>query len=617
MDSRLTRHKLLDTEANISNMANKRKTVEISDAAYRKAQAGALSLGLDRPSAYREDSENRRLVLAYGQRSQKLHGSIHKYTMDMRGAPGLPMYRARYCDAFTDLHESGAYRENLGAIIVPDFHGREELAKEFGFINVDDLLSEQALTAVNNCKAETVLSGSYDWSGYHDTFADAVSAKLEQIKVERPLVILCPTEALAMRLKAHPMGTVLLSEVKMVNHLKNSSLGLVAQGYGRICWELAMRTTCFSRLYPCSSQVDVERIVLALCNLSGVAIPAPWKHSTEHDNAAYDPTCPEWVLRGDEAEVDWDDLMAMHDFGMVPKECVDYFTRKCGPNELNKGFGLTVWDWSVAMGSDDTGEANWEAWQRGSLAIDPVELEEGSVMSIAGQGREYPHQFGCIQGYDPVEAGVAPGARLAFPAWFLAMAGASDTIFHYEISPEFRRTLEAMADAAWLVEWPRGGAPLRKRWKDKYRGGKPGWDTQFPEEWNCRPNRQSDPALSIMPATPPGLDGGRRWETDISTGFTFNYYPGPGRVRLVDDPGAGGDTERRVKARARRRPAEAIAEPPSDEAAKHARPRRVVTYSYGVADFPHRPAQSQAVAGPGAAGAEADALPGQSDGERR
>lgn len=543
-------------------MSGKRTNQPTGGDRYTKAKAGALDLGLKRPTVECSEEENRRRVAEYTRKNHAVTQAMHKYTMDLRLSPSLGMYKARYEQEYRDLARDGGWRTNLGAIIIPDLHGRSSLAKEFGFINAEDLLSEDEVRGLNAIRTNTILKGSFDWGEHCRAWGAKLNAKLDLIKLERPAVLLCASEEIAMAVRAQPMGTVLLSETAVVQHFRRAEENLVTQGYGRISWTLGHAATVFGRAYHCGSLVDIERVAIALCNVSGVPIGAPWKHSTQHDNDTYDLSCPDWVLRGELEDGDWDELLALHDLGMVPKECVDYFARKYGPCEHSAGFGTTLWDWAVAMGSDTTGVVRWVDWQEGRFTVPEPSVESGVRVAAVGQGQAMPTGLGL---HTVITAGpgsnVEGGQAMTVPTWLLTMVATSDTLFHSNISFANKellctalRHITLIPDDQVEPESGRGGGwgtpPVLAALGDAQAGGsrqapseaRP--PTQSPRgirnpggrpvDWFRRPRPVTDPATPYIRPTPVGMDGGRVWERDVDTAVRFNWVPdGPPWVTQV------------------------------------------------------------------------------------
>lgn len=573
-------------------MSNKRANQVAGTDRYAKARAGAIDLGVRRPTVECGEEENKRRVNEYVRKNHALTQAMHKYTMDMRRSAGLGMYRARLEEEYSKLVEDGDWRTNLGAIVIPDLHGRSSLAKEFGFINAEDLLSEDEVRDLNAIRTNTILKGSFDWGEHCKAWGTKLNPKLDLIKLERPAVLLCASEEIAMAVRAQPMGTVLLGEAAVVQHLRRTDESLVTQGYGRISWTLGHSATVFGRVYHCSALVDIERVALALCNLSGVPVGAPWKHSTQHDNDTYDISCPDWVLRGEMEDGDWSELLALHDLGMVPKECVDYFARKYGPCEHSAGFGTTLWDWAVAMGSDTTGVARWADWQEGRFAVSDPSAVDGVTVSAIGQGQMMPTGLGLHTTFE-VEPGSGQGVgrKMVVPTWLLTMVASSDTIFHANVSfadkelmcntlrhitliPDNQVEPEGGPGGGWGTPpaLPDDGgtrrlgdglaSPVVTRATQRPLGIRnPGGR---PADWIRRPRSVTDPAMPYIRPTPAGMDGGRAWERDVRTTVKFSWTPAGPPLAAKDDVLKRSDSCYGIRARQRlvRAPAIGGALPP-------------------------------------------------------
>jgi len=239
-------------------------------------------------------------------------------------------------------------RRNLLAIIMPAGHGKTTLAKKYGFIDVDMLVT---LEEHNNLveEREALLSGMDSWSRHNTRWFERINRTLDLLDFSRPTVILVHTEELALEIGAVPIGALRLAPAVFAHNIANRD----TQGrfFSKRSYECWTTTPSCPNVLRNLNNATLESSLIEILNVCSVPVACPNKFGWYSWNNHYDRSVPKWVLTGEVdnfTRVDINFLRNLHETGRVPKECVDYFVRH-GYVPTQFDYGVTMFEWSEEL----------------------------------------------------------------------------------------------------------------------------------------------------------------------------------------------------------------------------------------------------------------------------
>ncbi|CAH03664.1 RNA-dependent RNA polymerase [Alphachrysovirus cerasi] len=235
---------------------------------------------------------------------------------------------------------------NLFAIVMPGGTGKTRWAREYGLVDVDELVSpdeHENLYAVR----KAVLMQKGDWVVHNSEWANRVRFTLMKLDYNRPVVLLCHTEEFAYEVGALPILAITMDEGVWRKNIENR--GYLGKMFSELSYE-SVRTHTKVQMFKANSNEQVERAILRVMSLVGIPSAAPLKYDADNPTPGYSAGLPDWVMKGEKDKCHLELLMDMYDQDCVPKECMDYFCR----NETipaSYGFGITMNDWARVFGT--------------------------------------------------------------------------------------------------------------------------------------------------------------------------------------------------------------------------------------------------------------------------
>ncbi|AFE83590.1 putative RNA-dependent RNA polymerase [Raphanus sativus chrysovirus 1] len=238
---------------------------------------------------------------------------------------------------------------NLWALVMPGGHGKSWLSREYGFMDVDDLVDGNEFYELCQMRYELIERGDLEWTVHNERWYSSLRATLEAMTFERPTVVLVHSEECALEMGAKIMGVIVLEEPQFeVNIMGRDSLG---KSFSRISRAFVMHRS-MNEINVYRSNDEVEGAVLALCNILNIPVACPYKYSYQYENSWYGRSTPRWLLEGSVVgrENETDHVLKLALQGEIPKECVDHFVQNASPNKTSHGYGITMAQWGYMMG---------------------------------------------------------------------------------------------------------------------------------------------------------------------------------------------------------------------------------------------------------------------------
>nr|WBW48474.1 RdRP [Aspergillus cibarius chrysovirus 1] len=304
-------------------------------------------VGLSVPAGRLGYAEAVRLTREYSKRVKQLHTDATQFHTSQSAWFGTNTPTLEYTHvAKTQLLPNAKWRPNLGAIIMPGCHGKSTFARRYGMIDIDDMASVEEHNMLNSVRIKMLDEKRMEWGEHNQLWAKIINKRLNVMSFDKPTVILCHTEEMAIAIGARPMGAIVLHESQLDKAIAKSGRNHISSTFSKSSYNTVVHKTVTCKLYTVGSYQLIDRVLIAVCNASGVSVGAPYKLSMAIGNCNYSELAPEWVLRGDCSKVDWDELIDMFNAGYIPKEAVDYFVNNASDVPVIDGFGITMWHWS-------------------------------------------------------------------------------------------------------------------------------------------------------------------------------------------------------------------------------------------------------------------------------
>lgn len=240
-------------------------------------------------------------------------------------------------------------RDNLYAVIMPAGCGKTSLCRKYGFVDVDELVSQSEHNSYIEARA-AIIAGYGDWKVHNRIWFDRLNQTLDLLDYSKPVLLFCHTEETAREVGATPIAWLRLS--KTAHEINIKDRGQEARAMSRASLARSVCTDSVPNQGTFRSNRDLEAFLVAILNVSNFPIGAPNAFSMEYHNECYARDVPGWILRGEragESGLNINELRLLFEAGKVPKECVDYYVRHSYvPTQFD--FGVTMFEWSQALG---------------------------------------------------------------------------------------------------------------------------------------------------------------------------------------------------------------------------------------------------------------------------
>ncbi|AJA37498.1 putative RNA-dependent RNA polymerase [Persea americana chrysovirus] len=230
-------------------------------------------------------------------------------------------------DRFNEREIPGLY-----ALIIPSGGGKSTAAKEWGFLDIDNIIGNQeAMEKLVLARREMIRWGTNKWEEHNREWYDMVHSVLSRYNFEeKPNVILVHTEEMAFEVGATPLAALIPSK-----GLHNARLGnrnelerILAVDNLRI---VENRTKSVD-VYTYNTWQELEQYLACLV-WDVMEIPAPFRaFKKKPENgwpAGYGEDVPMWVMQGRISDdVDIKVVEKLFDEGAIPGICLSYYTEK-------------------------------------------------------------------------------------------------------------------------------------------------------------------------------------------------------------------------------------------------------------------------------------------------
>nr|UFJ44705.1 RNA-dependent RNA polymerase [Penicillium chrysogenum virus] len=242
-----------------------------------------------------------------------------------------------------------ATRHNLFAVIMPSGCGKTSLARTYGMVDVDELVSRAEHDQYVEMRNE-IVCGRGDWHDHNTLWFARLNQTLALLDYSVPVVIFVHTEETALEIGAKPVACLTLETT--AHEMNISGRGPKFREFSRESLRSCKPSNRVPNQYRFKSNKELEAFFLEVMNVSGLPVGAPFKYSTSIWNSSYSRDVPGWILRGERAgtqQVSINELRLLFEQGKIPKECVDYYVRASYvPTQFD--FGVTMFEWSQALG---------------------------------------------------------------------------------------------------------------------------------------------------------------------------------------------------------------------------------------------------------------------------
>ncbi|APR73428.1 RNA-dependent RNA polymerase [Isaria javanica chrysovirus 1] len=278
--------------------------------------------------------------------------SLAKYAPGQRTFLGQSKSREEYevklANSMARYEQIRSKRQNLFAFVMPAGHGKSTLARKYGFVDVDELITEREHDYYIEMRTG-IMCGRDTWTDHNSKWYPRLNQTLDLLDYTMPVIIMLHTEELALELGAIPIGYFKLEKnVFMSNIEKRDAL---SKHFSILSYNESIASSKMRNQVMCSSNEMLERSLLEILNLSSMPVACPHKFSSAIWNNCYARTVPGWILRGERAgekRVDINMLRQLFEVGDIPKECVDYYVKHSYvPTQFD--FGMTMFDWSKEL----------------------------------------------------------------------------------------------------------------------------------------------------------------------------------------------------------------------------------------------------------------------------
>lgn len=240
-------------------------------------------------------------------------------------------------------------RECLFAFIMPCGHGKTTIARKYGFVDVDELVTDEEHDEFVALRA-AALSGNGSWEEHNLKWYERLNQTLDLMDYSMPVIILVHTEETAREIGAQPIGAFKLPEDVFERNIRDRDEQ--NKKFSRQSYHSMQVTRDVPNFYKVASVDLIEAAILKIMNVSNMPVACPLKFSQSVWNTTYNRQVPSWILRGERAgdpTVDINKLAEYHDIGWIPKECVDYYVRHSYA-KTQFDFGVSMWEWSRELG---------------------------------------------------------------------------------------------------------------------------------------------------------------------------------------------------------------------------------------------------------------------------
>lgn len=311
-------------QAHLANACESRITFENS-------RAGGSAKGRERPSFYGDYSDP----------------VVNGYEMTMKCYLGHSYTVHSYKDELSrrSRHYSEARIENLYAIVVPGGHGKTYLSQKYGFLDVDDMVSQARADELASMRRYYVYSNTMEWQKHNELWYESIRETMTMMDFKRPVIICVHTEECALEIGAAILDVMVLNSEPFEDNIKRRSPE--GKTFSRISREFVLNRS-INDVRKFDSNEALEAWVVEMCNLYSIPIGAPYTFGSRVKNSYYADGLPKWVTRGwwHGRRADITKLVKWFHEGKIPKECVDYFVRRVTPKGKAYGFGITNNDWA-------------------------------------------------------------------------------------------------------------------------------------------------------------------------------------------------------------------------------------------------------------------------------
>lgn len=268
--------------------------------------------------------------------------------LDSRFLAKSKEYDAQLLASMGRYGELQSKRVNLFAFIVPAGCGKSHLARKYGMVDVDLMIS----TSEHDYYVEErlkIMNGIGEWSEHNRTWYNRINQTLDLLDYSMPVMIFVHTEEAALELGAKPIAYLTLTEAAHSINIRGRDK--VGRYFSKMNWEESTPSDRVPNQFRLNSNRDLEAKFLEILNLSNIPVACPFKFSEAVWNGAYSRDVPSWVLKGERAgspSVNINELRLMFESGMIPKECIDYYVyHSYVPTQFD--FGVRMFEWANAL----------------------------------------------------------------------------------------------------------------------------------------------------------------------------------------------------------------------------------------------------------------------------
>jgi len=190
-------------------------------------------------------------------------------------------------------------KHNLYAIVLPAGMGKSTLCKEYGCIDVDEVVTDASLlNELISERRRLVERMDPDWQEHNRKWYGYLRDAMSGMTFEKPQIIMVHTEEAAYELGAKPL-TAVTSKTDMGLERREP----IARTLGRLNREVVGRRTETVKVQTVSTWEQRDVIVRGVI-VQVLECGAPLKWDKDHKHAStrcrgYAPMCPDWVKYGD------------------------------------------------------------------------------------------------------------------------------------------------------------------------------------------------------------------------------------------------------------------------------------------------------------------------------
>jgi len=280
--------------------------------------------------------------------------NLTKYSLDHAKFMGTSKageeYEQRILASMARYTKKAEQRQNLFAIIMPAGHGKTELARLYGLVDVDMLVTLDEHDYFVSMRA-AILAGHATWSKHNTEWFARMNKTLDLYDYSRPIIILLHHEEIAYEIGAQVLGAIRLDRATFEKNIEGRRNDPTSMHFSRMSYDSFRVSKRVENVFSANSREDLERIFLDLINANNLPIACPYKYSSEYTNYHYTRNVPKWIMRGERADSDTVSiklLVDMYESKMIPKEAVDYYVRNSYA-VTSFDFGVSMFEWTVEL----------------------------------------------------------------------------------------------------------------------------------------------------------------------------------------------------------------------------------------------------------------------------